>query len=292
MTILAKIGVSAVSVMLSVFCAFSQDISAQDSTPSELSEIFQAPRHINQLTVHPLTKKTLHFALMHTFGTLDGGIENLFGLDNGANIVIGFEYGLSDRISLGLTRTSQDKVYQLFGRYHLLRQTEDGQVPFSLSFAGGIGVISGDYTYLPADEQPVFSDRLVYFAQLMLAKKFGEKISVGVNPIFSYFSNALPVYQIEGTQNLYLALGLNGKWQVTKNSSLTLQWIPNLNSDIKNNFGVGWDIKAGQHVFQMYFVTSSALNEPYLLAGSNGVPGEEFRLGFNVNRLFFLGNDW
>lgn len=39
----------------------------------------------------------------------------------------------------------------------------------------------------------------------------------------------------------------------------------------------------------MYFVTSQALNEQYLLAGGNGVPGEEFRLGFNVNRIFALG---
>lgn len=36
----------------------------------------------------------------------------------------------------------------------------------------------------------------------------------------------------------------------------------------------------------MYFVTSPALNEQYLLAGGNGVPGEQFRLGFNVNRVF------
>jgi len=36
-------------------------------------------------------------------------------------------------------------------------------------------------------------------------------------------------------------------------------------------------------------VTSQALNDPYLLAGGNGVPGEEFRLGFNVNRVFAIG---
>jgi len=39
----------------------------------------------------------------------------------------------------------------------------------------------------------------------------------------------------------------------------------------------------------MYFVTSQALNEPYLMAGGNGVPGEEFRLGFNANKIFSTG---
>ncbi|MBN7813119.1 hypothetical protein J0A68_19345 [Algoriphagus sp. H41] len=275
----------------SVFHALGQGEKDADER-REVEDIFDAPRHINLLTVEPLTKKTMHFTLMHTFGTLDGGVENLFGLDNGANIMIGFEYGLGERVSIGLSRTSVDKVYQLYGRYHLLRQLEDGTMPFSLSLSGGAGVISGDYSYLPTDEQPDFADRMLYYAQAMLARKFGEKISLALTPTFAHFANPLPVYQIEGTQNSYFALGLGGKWQVTKSSSLTLQWIPNLNSDLKNNLGIGWDIKAGQHVFQMYFVTSSALNEPYLLAGSNGVPGEEFRLGFNVNRLFFLGNDW
>lgn len=269
--------------------AFGQN--TEDDGAAEVEEIFDAPRHINLLTVDPLSKKSMHFTLMHTFGTLDGGVENLFGLDNGANILIGFEYGLGEKISLGLTRTSLDKFYELYGRYHLLQQREDGTMPLSLSFAGGAGVISGDYSHLPVEEQPEFGDRMAYFAQVMLARKFGDKISLALTPMFSYFSNPLPAYQIEGTQNSYFALGMGGKWQVTKSSSLTLQWIPNLNSDIKNNFGIGWDIEAGQHVFQMYFVTSSSLNEPYLLAAANGVPGEEFRLGFNVNRLFFLGKD-
>jgi hypothetical protein len=36
-------------------------------------------------------------------------------------------------------------------------------------------------------------------------------------------------------------------------------------------------------------VTSQALNEQYLLAGGNGTIGDEFRLGFNVNRIFSMG---
>ena len=271
--------------------SFAQGSSeSQESDPVE--NTFEAPRLINLLTVEPLTKKTMHFALMHTFGTLDGGIENLFGLDNGANIFFSFEFGLSERFSMGVSRTSRDKVYNLFGRYHVLQQKEDDSMPFSLSLAGGAGVISSSYKFLPANEQPAFGDRMNYFGQLMVARKFSDRVSLQVSPMMSYFSNPLEIYQIAGDQNFYLAMGFSGKWRATKNSSLTLQWIPNLNSDLRNNLGIGWDIKSGQHVFQMYFVTSSGLNEQYLLAGGNGVPGEEFRIGFNVNRLFFLGSDW
>lgn len=260
-----------------------------ENTNQPVDLIFHAPRHINLLTVEPLEKKTMHFAIMHTFGTLDGGIETLYGLDNGANIQFSFEFGLSDKLSLGASRSSRDKFYNVYGRYHFLEQTQNGKMPISVSMAAGAGVITNPYSFLPEAERPEFADRLAYSAQLMLARKFSSKISLQVSPMMAYFSNPFPVYLIEGTQQFYLALGFSGKLKVTERSSLTLQWIPNLNSDLRNNLGIGWDVEAGGHVFQMYFVTSQALNEQYLLAGGNGVPGEEFRLGFNVNRIFALG---
>tara|TARA_R110002072_G_scaffold241196_1_gene400021 strand:- start:74966 stop:75799 length:834 start_codon:yes stop_codon:yes gene_type:complete len=257
-----------------------------ENQPVEL--IFHAPRHINLLTVEPLDKKSLHFAIMHTFGPLDGGIENLFGLDNGANIQFSFEFALSDKLSIAASRTSQDKLYNVFGRYHVFQQTQNGSKLFSLSLAGGAGVNSSNYKFLP-EPAPTFSERMSYFGQVMLARKFSPKISIQVTPMMAYFTDIRPVYQIEGTENLYLALGFSGKFKVTDRSSLSLQYIPNLNTDLRDNFGIGWDIEAGGHVFQMYFVTSQALNEQYLLAGGNGTIGDGFRLGFNVNRIFATG---
>ncbi len=250
--------------------------------------IFHAPRQINLFTVEPLEKKDLHFAIMHTFGTVDGGVQNLFGLDNGANIQFSFEYGFSRKFSLGAARSSRDKVYNLYGRYHVFHQTQDNKVPFSFSMMGGGGVNTSNYSFL-AENDPTFRERSSFAAQLMFARKFSDKFSLQLSPLMAYFIDPRPLYLIEGDQNLYLALGFSGKYKITGKSSLTMQWIPNLNNDLRNNVGVGIDIEAGGHVFQMYFVTSQALNEQYLLAGGNGVPGEEFRIGFNVNRIFATG---
>jgi hypothetical protein len=250
--------------------------------------IFHAPRQINLFTVEPLEKKDLHFAIMHTFGTLDGGVQNLFGLDNGANIQFSFEYGFTRKFSLGAARSSRDKVYNLYGRYHFFQQTRNNKVPFSFSMMGGAGVNTSDYSFL-GDDNPTFQERSSFAAQLMFARKFTDKFSLQVSPLMAYFVDPRPIFLVEGDQNLYLALGFSGKYKITGKSSLTLQWIPNLNSDLRNNVGVGIDIEAGGHVFQMYFVTSQALNEQYLLAGGNGVPGEDFRIGFNVNRVFATG---
>jgi hypothetical protein len=244
------------------------------SLTQEVDLIFHAPRHINLLTTEPLDKKTLHFAIMHTFGTLDGGIQNLYGLDNGANIQLSFEYALSDNFSLAVSRQSRDKIYNLYSR--------------SVSLMGGAGINSSDYSFLQ-EENPNFSERSSFAFQVMTARKFTDKISFQLTPMMAYFVDLDPIFLLEGDQQFYLALGFSGKYKISGRSSLTFQWIPNLNNDLPNNLGVGIDIEAGGHVFQMYFVTSQALNEQYLLAGGNGVPGEGFRLGFNVNRVFATG---
>ncbi|MGM0946224.1 MAG: DUF5777 family beta-barrel protein [Bacteroidota bacterium] len=259
---------------------------ANENQPVDL--IFHAPRHINLLTVEPLDPKSMHFAIMHTFGPVNGGVQNLFGLDNGANIQFSFEFALSEKLSLAISRSSTDKVYNVFGRYHLLQQTQSGSMPFSLSLAGGAGVNTSPYDFLP-EGSPNFSERSSYFGQVMLGRKFSPKFSAQISPMMAYFVDPREIYQIQGDQNLYLAVGLSGKIKVTDRASLTLQYIPNLNSDLRSNYGIGWDVEAGGHVFQMYFATSQGLNEQYLLAGGNGVPGEEFRLGFNVNRIFAMG---
>ncbi|MEX2568783.1 MAG: DUF5777 family beta-barrel protein [Cyclobacteriaceae bacterium] len=250
--------------------------------------IFHVPRHINLLTVEPLDKNTLHFAIMHTFGPIGGGIRNLYGLDNGANIQFSFEYALTEKISLGMARSSRDKFYNLFSRFHMLQQTRNNNVPLSVSLMGAAGVNSVNYQFM-RENAPFFADRTSFAAQLMLARKFTDKLSIQLSPSMAYFVNPIQEYLIEGDQQLYLAVGLLGKYKITGKSSLTFQWVPNLNSDLRNNLGLGIDIEAGGHVFQMYFATSQALNEQYLLAGGNGIPGEGFRVGFNVNRVFATG---
>uniref|UniRef100_UPI0025875666 DUF5777 family beta-barrel protein n=1 Tax=Algoriphagus sp. TaxID=1872435 RepID=UPI0025875666 len=222
---------------LPLFAQLERKLENED-LPVDL--IFHAPRHINLLTVEPLEKKSMHFAIMHTFGTLNGGIENLFGLDNGANIQFSFEFGLSEKLSLGFARSSRDKFYNLYGRYHLIQQTQNDRIPLSISLAGGAGVVSNPYQFLGPLERPDFNERLAYSAQVMLARRFSPKISFQLSPMISYFVNPLEIYQIQGDQNLYVALGMSGKIKVTDRSSLTLQYIPNLNSDLRSNFGIGW----------------------------------------------------
>lgn len=246
---------------------------------------FNAPRNINFFTVEPVESKGLHFNIMHTFGELNSGVQDLWGIDGGANIQFGFEYGLNDKTSVGITRQSLDKVYTLYGRQAILVQNESDSRPISISAFGGVSMNTSDYDFL-GDDKPSSADRMMYTAQLMFARKFSDKFSLQLSPIVSYFADANPIFLIDTEEQFNAGLAVSSKYRITRKSYLTFQYMENLNNGLNRNFGIGIDIETGGHVFQMYFVTSRALAEPYLLAVDNGDIGGDFRIGFNVNRIF------
>ncbi len=286
--VLRKLAISYCLFVVSATWAWAQ-LERKLENPNPIEELtFHAPKHINLFTVEPLSKRELHFAIMHTFNTLDNGPRNLWGLDNGANIRFSFEYGISNRLSVGIGRSSLDKVFDGFLRYHLLQQTRSGSMPISVSLMANAALNTSDYSFLPAPGIES-AERWSYVAQLMVARKFGKSFSAQLTPMLAHFNAIQTAFALEGTQDTYVALGVLAKWKFSARSSLTAQWIPNLNSNLRHNFGIGLDVEAGGHVFQMYFVTSPALTESYLLASDNGRPIEQFRLGFNVNRIFSIG---
>src|SRR5215218_212976 len=103
---------------------FATRVSAQDSSllnmlndslsghssPEIVTGTFKATQIINTPTVEAPAKKTLQFLIMHRFGELSDGAYELFGLDN-AEIRFGLDYGITNRLSAGVGRSSLDKTY-------------------------------------------------------------------------------------------------------------------------------------------------------------------------------------
>lgn len=263
----------------------------QEVRPVE--QTFMAPRNINLLTVHNLAEGELHYSIMHTFGFINSGYQSLWGIDDGANIRLSFEYGVTDRLSLGFGRSSFDKIIDLTSRYHLLSQLTDDSVPLSLTFSGGLGINTSEYGYLENLGQDGYSvtDRLNFYASFLVARKFTDRFSLQLSPGFVYFNRVGPQVRIEDPdQSNYFTLGISTRYKVSPRGALTFQFIPALSgSRDQHNFAVGYDIETGGHVFQLFLSTSQALNDSYLIASENGsVSEQEIRFGFNINRLFSI----
>ncbi len=260
---------------------------AVQNRPVELT--FMAPRNINLYTVEPLSRGELHYSIMHTFGTVDTGVRNLWGIDQGANVRFSFEYGITDRWSAGFGRSSLDKVYDINSRYRLLSQMEQEGSPVSVTLNVSGGIITASFPFLQDDYS--FNDRLNGAASLLVARKFTEEWSLQLSPTIVHFSRVGQELNVADPDvNTYYALGVSTRYKIRPRTALSAQYIPTLNGENTSyNLAVGIDIETGGHVFQMFFTTSRALNDQYLVAGENGsFFDREFRFGFNVNRLFNL----
>lgn len=260
----------------------------QADGPVELT--FMAPKNINLYTSEPLDKGELHYSIMHTFGEVNLGPRNLWGIDGGANVRFSIEYGFYDRFSAGVGRSSLDKIVDFYTKISLLRQTKSGSIPVSVSIIPTGGINTTDPDFLP--ENYIFTDRLNGGISLPIARKFNDKLSLQISPMFVHFNRVGPEIDVmDPTVNTYYTAGLAGRYKIKPQTALSFQYIPPLTNarNLDPNIAVGIDIETGGHVFQMFFTTSRALNDQYLIAGRNGDSlAREFRFGFNINRLFRL----
>jgi hypothetical protein len=254
--------------------------------PEEL--IFMAPRNINLYTVEPLSKGELHYSIMHTFGEVSGGVRNLWGIDQGANVRFSFEYGFGEQFSLGVGRSSMDKVYDLSARYSLLRQMQGDGSPVSITAIPSLGITTASFGFLSVDYN--LADRLHFSLAVPIARKFSDNLSLQLVPMITHFNRVgFELNVADPNVNTYYSVGVGGRYKIAPRTAVTFQYIPPIADaeELDPNIGIGVDIETGGHVFQMFFTTSRALNESYIVSSNNGDFFDGgYRFGFNINRLF------
>ena len=130
-------------LLIIVLCSLSTAIFAQDDLMKMLdnetknqteyvSATFKSTRLINGQTIETVGKNQLNFWISHRFGALNTGfIENFFGLDE-ARIRLGLEYGISSQLTVGIGRSSQEKMYDFYAKYKLLRQSNTMPITITL----------------------------------------------------------------------------------------------------------------------------------------------------------------
>lgn len=254
-----------------------------------VEEVFWAPNVVLGSSVYTLPQGNLNVTIMHSFGIVTNGVQDLFGLDGAANIRFGADYGVHDRLSIGVGRSRFDKLYDVRFKAKLLRQMKDNTPPVEVALKGDVGIMTVENGFDVAD-------RLSYFASLMIARKFGERVSLQVTPMYSHF-NTVFIERSGGRileeENDHVALGLAGRVVLSRRLALQVEYMPVIGArsdGTTDALSVGLDIETGGHVFQLFFTTSQWLTEQHVIARNddNFFDGD-FRFGFNVNRVFRLG---
>jgi len=272
---------------------FSQDLFALlDSVETPQTQYaqntFKSVRLINGYTSETAGKDDLVFSISHRFQSINSGAYNLWGLDE-STIRLGFEYGIGERLSIGIGRSSYEKTFDGFIKYKLFRQsTGNKKVPLSITWLSGTALKSLEW--IDEDREYPFSARLYYVHELFIARKFSDKLSMQLVPVVVH-RNMVPT---KDEQNIVPAIGSGLNYTFNKWLSVSGEYyylLPGKTSDLfKNSLSLGVELESGGgHVFQINISNSRGMTEKVFVPETTGKWFDgDIALGFNIIRVFHI----
>ncbi len=268
------------------------DILDEETPQSKnyVSSTFKGTRILNGHSIENRKKGTLEFMISHRFGRVNLGAEELFGLDQ-SNIRFAFEYGVTDHLMLGVGRSSFGKEYDGFFKLKLLQQGADkGAFPFAVSLFGSAAYRSIDD--FASDNEPSFSERIAYTAQMLIARKFSPGFSLQITPSLIHRNSV----RIEEDPHNIFAIGVGSRVKLTKRIAINGEYFYTVNPlesiPATNSLAFGVDIETGGHVFQIILSNSITMIEKSFITESTDDFFEgDVHLGFNISRAFQFGKN-
>ncbi len=249
---------------------------------------FKTTRLINGHSIENTAAGVLDFKISHRFGRIDGGLQEWFGLD-GATIRLGLDYGVTDWLTVGMGRSSYQKEYDGYLKAKLLRQTTDDHMPLSLSYIGAMSISSMAAPKLAPGQEWLFSNRMFFANQLLIARKFNDWLSLQLMPTHVHYN----LVNTRNDPNDVIALGIGGRVKLSNRITLNAEYyyqLPDFQQQgMKNALSVGVDIETGGHVFQLHLTNATGMTERTFIGQTidkwnNG--GMHF--GFNISRVFTI----
>lgn len=262
---------------LLIFClfmlnntGFSQDSTAAADVPVKAKvkpakNTFQSIWIIDNQTVMVPVKGTMEMDIQHRFATVNNGTEDLWGLfGSGSNIRLGMTYSPINRLNLGIGITKDNMLLDLSAKYAIITQTK-GTYPVSITYYGNAADnTKKDATLNNGTAIKHFSDRYLFFNQLIIARKISEKLSVQVAPSISH-QNAVSGYIIGDSANKsifrymkqdHFAIAFAGRYKLTRVTSLIFNYDQPITKHPSNNpdpnISLGFEFNSSGHTFQVF----------------------------------------
>ena len=209
---------------------------------------FKTTRLINGHSVENTGKGVLDVKISHRFGNINGGGYQLFGLDN-ATMRLGFDYGITRYLMVGIGRSTFEKTYDAFFKLKILSQSRGKKnMPLTICYVPTIAIKTLKF------DDPVrknyFSSRLFFTHQFIIGRKFSESTSLQLMPTYTHQN----LVQLASDPNDLIAIGIGGRKKLTKRVSLNVEYYYQLPAyklhGTTNSLSVGFDLETGGHVFQ------------------------------------------
>lgn len=257
---------------------------------------FKATHIILTHSTETQKKHDLDFMIRHQFGDIGGEFgssHTLFGLDVAPDLYIGFDYGITDKLTVSIGRSKSNELYNSYIKYKLFTQNggDGGNFPLNITVVGQTAIVTRKETSL--NEFARYADRLSYFFQPLFSRAISDKLSLQLAPSLLYRRRT---YEPNDPKAIF-SMGLGGRFKITKRLSFLADytWVNGLNrpkslsKKFYNPLGVGLEIETGGHVFSLYFLNSENIIENAYIPNTQKSWGKSgVRFGFTISRNFTL----
>ena len=258
--------------------------------PVPVEAAFKGTRVVNAQSLEIPRPQIFQFMIQHRFGAIENGFYDLFGMDD-ASIRFDLQYGFTDRLSLGIGRSTLNKTYDLLVKAKLLRQMSGPKgFPVSVLWFSNLGI----NTQRKAESDPAvkdaFANRLSYAHQFIIGRKFNNILTLEILPTLIH-RNLVPT---KDDKHDLLSIGVAGRWKLSNRFSINSDYflpIGKRDGNFQNGWAIGMDIETGGHVFQIMLTNARGSYEGAYIEEATGKLAEgTVYLGFNISRVFSLAS--
>jgi hypothetical protein len=240
----------------------------------------------------PQKRGGVDFIIGHRFGqdVKAAGLGGLYGFDSGAAIAYGVRMGLTDRLSVSVTRTSLalDKTISLGSSFQLSRQRP--RMPLTLQVRAAVDG-KQNFGLYKQENNPALTERQYSpTIQFVATRTFKNRLSfVGV-PTFAFNTrdesrgDNFPGFAFGIDHNNTIAFGVGAGFRFLETASIVGEYIPRLwgfKGDLdRPGLSVGIEKSTFRHTFSLLISRELAMTpSQYSFQGN-----DKFRIGFNIYR--------
>ncbi len=233
----------------------------------------------NQTSLIP-KKGSLELHIQHRFSNLSNGIHDLFGLYGASNIRMALQYSIIDQLMVGFATEKDSKYQEFFAKGKILEQNVGESMPVSLTLYGNASISGRPKEYYGVDSTYQFKDRLSYFAQVIVARKFCKEFSLEVGASWSHINKVESIKSVDTTdgqinttykplyENDIVGISAGARINFHNYHSFLLEYDQGFFTKIgenqmlfpKPNVALAYEIATPTHCFQVFVSSYRALN--------------------------------
>jgi hypothetical protein len=275
----------------------------------KVTATFKSTKIINAQTNETVHKRTLDFRIAHRFGNFGaasgGGYQgNFFGLYNIADVRIAFEYGITDRLTVGVSNNKKNRNAEGLVKYRLVEQRKDDHMPVAITIFESMVVntskdISGEFSVMDDNGEKTNKPlrRFSYVSQLIIARKFSSSFSCELVPTYVHRNYVAD----SEDENGMFSIGVGARLKITRSFAIVGDYFYNISKfrdDARSTegdkifyqpLGLGIEIETGGHVFTIMAANSTGIVEKEFITDTRDTWTKGgFKFSFNISRNFRL----